>query len=730
MASFVTAALSIDGTSFHVSRVKGREAVGELFRLRAHAPIPEGSSAKPAELLGKPFTLTLKTAVDDDALVVTGIVAGVETTYAAGEQRAVFDLGPKAELLAHGQASHVYLDQSGTDIITKVVERAGGTVTIKQASAPPKRAYTAQYRESDWDFCQRVAREDGFFAVLTHGDETALVFADDSTRAPEAKKKLLHRTHHGVVTTEPWVSRIGARATATSDAARLRDRDAAKPKLSLDQLEKEGTGDLEVYAWPGRFAVASEGKARAGAMLDALRARRHLVTGVTGSVLVRPGVVFEIESEALPDDRKKLFCVSVELEASDSPDGEYRATFTAVPATVRYRAEWAPAARAQLGAEAAHVGGASGQEIDADADARVFAQPVWDRDGKKDDKCSTRARVGQVALARSMAIPRIGWGTLVSSFDGDADRPWVMARLEDGKHPPPFKLPDEMTRTAWQTLTSPSDDTLSELVFDDKADAELVNVKAAKDMKVTIGDNEARTVGGRHVLEVDKDRTVKIAADHKLTVTKDQEVTVKGAETLAVDGSRSITVKGKETVSVGGSRTEKVTKDLTVDVGKDRKLTVSAAMKASAKKGLTREVLKKLSATAGGAWTTQADGGLVVETKGDATETVAGARTQNGKNGIQTLVKGDLSDTVAAAHVVSAQGSVGESAKGKMKLTIGAAMTATAPGIEIVADSEITIACGASTITIKSSEVSIKAPTIACAGPVVSSSGAQVKHNP
>ncbi len=720
--------LKVDGAELRVAGLSGREAVGELFRLRARVIT---DVEEPAKLVGKPFELELSTRCDADPLRITGIVVRVEGTHARGAMELALDLGPDVEVLAHGRASRVHLAMTSSDIVKKTLSLGGfGDTTIKTSGSLPKRPTTTQYRESDWEFALRIAAEDGLFPIITHGDATELSFTDDSTKATSAGPPLLHSTHTGLDAKTPCVTDVEIRSVVKPQSARLRDRDPEKPKLALDESKKDGAGAHEVMVWPGRFAVAADGAARAGKVLEALRADRVIVSGVTGSLRIRPGMIFEIEEALLPTGLRKLFCVSVELETSESELEAYRARWTAVPADVRYRLPWSPAKRAALGPETTQICGAKGQEIDVDASARVFAQPLWDRDGKKDEASTARIRTAQVALGHSMAIPRIGWPMLAGTFDGDIDRAWTVALLYDGKHRPPYKLPDEMTRTAWQTLTSPSDDTLSELSFDDKADAELIKVAAARDMNVAVGDNEARTVGNRHVLTVEKDRTVKVGADHKVTVAKQQETTVKGNETTTIDGSRSITVKGKESVSIGGSREEEVTSERTVDVGKARKLTVGASMKATAQKSLTREVLKKLSATAAGAWTTQADGGLVVVTKGDGTETVAGAYTQNAKEGIQTLVKGDLSDTVAAAATVTAQGSVGESAKGKMKLTVGAAMTATAPGIEIVAESEITIACGPSTIKITSSEVAIKGPTVAIAGPVIASSGAQVKHNP
>lgn len=718
--------LTIDGKTYPSGAATGHEAVGEHFRIRIRAG---GSDDKPSDLVGKDFELKLATRTGEE-LAIEGIVVSASSTYGGGGQVLDLELGPEAELLGQGQGSHVHLGKSSVDIAKAVMTRAGVTAARWSGvtGSPPVRPYTAQYREDDWSFIERITREDGIYAFYDHEGGTTLVFADDSTAATAVSGTFLHRTDHGTTTTEKWVSSLAARTVAVTNAFSTRDRDPLKPKLDLSASKKEGDGKLEVYAWPARVATANEATARAKTSFEALRARRLVVTATSESPAIRCGKVIEIEEGPLPDALRKLFCVAVDWSINE--DGTFTLQLTAVPKDVPYRLPNRAAARAPLGAETAFVRGAAGQEIDADEHARVVVQPTWDREGEKDESCSIRARVGQPALARSMAIPRIGWSMLVAHHDDDVDRPWVMARLVDGTHPPPYKLPDNMTRTSWQTLTSPNDGTLTEIVFEDKRDAEQIMVHAARDMAVTIGDNEARTVGNRHLLEVTEDRTVTVDADDKLTVTKDQTTTVKGAETTTIEGSRSITVKGKEEDSVGGTRTAKTKADQTIDVGKKRTLTVGGTMSTTAKKSFTREVLKKHTVTAGGAWTTQADGGLVTTTKGDSDETIAGARTQNGKEGIQTLVKGNLEDTIAAAHAVTAKGSVGESAKGKMKLTVGAALTATAPEIEIVAESEITIACGGATITIKGSEVSVKAPTLAVTGPLVSSNGAQVKHNP
>ncbi|HVJ95138.1 MAG TPA: type VI secretion system tip protein TssI/VgrG [Labilithrix sp.] len=714
--------LTIDGRRFDIDGIRGREAVGEHFRIDTSVNDEDldGKATSPADLVGKDFELTVAPKAADE-VTIQGIVVSAEGGHDGGIH---LQLGPEAELLTVGQGSHVYLDKTSVETAKAVLARAGVAPARWSVSSPPTRPYTAQYREDDWTFVERVTRDDGLYFFYDHDGGTQLVFADDSTKAPPARAKFLHRLKHGTISTAPWVSHITTSTVFGPDAFATRDRDPLKPKLDLSARATEGDGKFEVYEWPARAMTSSATSARAKAELEALRAERIIVRGRSANLALRCGKLFEIEDSHLPARLTKLFCIAIDWTIAD---GSLSLVFTAIPSDVPFRLPRRRTARASLGVETAFVRGAKGQEIDVDGHARVFAQPTWDREGNKDDSSTIRARVGQPALARSMAIPRIGWSTLVGYYDDDIDRPWVMARLTDGKHPPAYKLPDDMTKTSWQTLTSPNDGTMSEIVLEDRAGAERIDVTAARDMTVTIGDNEARAIGNSHVVDVAEDHTVRVDADDKLSVTRDQTTSVKGAETMSIGGSSSITVHGSETTHIGGARTEETKADRTVTIGQARTLKVGGAMSTKSKE-LSREVLGQHKVEIGGAWRTETtNGGLSMTTKGDSIENVGGACTQNGQ-GIATEVNGDLTDDIAGDHVVTAT-NVSEAAQ-RMTITVASAMRVDAQEIELTATNKIAIACGGATITITSSEVSVKAPMINVDGPLLSVKGAAVKHNP
>src|SRR5262245_15913064 len=132
--------LEIDGEKLFARVATGREAVGAHFRIAVRA---QGADHEPANLVGKPFTLTLLTRAGD-TLAIAGIVTDVSAHYDAGVQHLDLVLGPEAEVLAHGQGSHAWLDKTSVEIAKAVLTRAGVAAAKWPSAAPAKRPYTAQ----------------------------------------------------------------------------------------------------------------------------------------------------------------------------------------------------------------------------------------------------------------------------------------------------------------------------------------------------------------------------------------------------------------------------------------------------------------------------------------------------------------------------------------------------------------------------------------------------------
>jgi type VI secretion system secreted protein VgrG len=704
-----------------VSSVTGRVAMNELFTITVHATSPE------AALVGESFVLV----VGEDCHV-HGIVTRVAAEKRQGDLHVTLDLAPEVFPLALGETSTVFQELSVVDIVKKVLTAAGVAASATKWSTSgtyDKRHYCVQRAESDWAFITRLLAEEGisYFFDLQE-DSTILTFLDDTTKVA-SKGKVDYRTSFGVrpAAGEAWVGGLVTRDTISHDGALLRDRNHEKPALQLEGEAGPST-TRRYYEWPGRFDLPADGTTRAKTLYESLVASSKIRSGTTGATPIACGHTFEMSEHPTPARNEKLFCIELTFRANDTADS---ASFwwKAVPASTPFRAARRDAARSPLGPEPATITGAASKEVDVDASGRVFFQPIWDRVGKKDDKSSVRTRTAQAVLAESMMIPRVGFPMLVTHHDGDLDRPFTYARHTDGTHPTPYKQPDNLTRSAWQTLTSASDGTSTELRFEDKADAEEIYWNAAKDMAVSIGDNDAWTVGNDDLLDISGTRSTKIGADEKLTVTKDQTIDVKGNEKTTFDGARSLTVNGNESAKVDGDRTLDVSDDAVRDVVGKLALKVGKAMSLKTKRGLTREVMKKTTESSGGTWTTQTDSGLSVVVNGDGKESVTGARTDTGKRGVHTVVGGNLKEELNGL-TITAQGGFAEAVAGKLDMKATTGVTATGQKIEMEAKEEITIVCGKSTITLKSDGVEVNSAAITCTGPMIVNTGAQVKHNP
>lgn len=721
--------LTIGKTSLDVMRVEGFTGVGQLFRFQVQAVVVDSPPAL-ADLLGQPFSLKIQDDFEQ-TLPVHGIVLGAERTAGAlGDASFLLELGPEVEALAIGQDNRVFQEMTAIDIVKKVLESSAPRAAVRWATTGSyrERPYTVQYGESDWAFIERLLAEEGLYFWFEFAeDATTLAFGDDSTAAPdlEGGAEVPYRDPAGMRSGRESVSRISTKSALAPDAARLRDYNFDKPRIELEA--EAGGGARTIYDFPGRFGAPAEGEKLARVRLEALRARRSVVSGESGSCRLRAGFVLEIAEHPVASINGRYLLENVRYRAARGVGVEVQ--FTAIPAATPYRIAPRALTRSPGGPQTGVVVGASGEEIHPDGSGRIRVQFPWDREGERDEKASTWMRVGQFALGGSMIMPRVGWDMLVDHHESDIDAPVVATHLYDGEHPVPYSLPANKTRTAWQTATTPGGGSSNEIRFEDKAGGEEIFLNASKDMNVVIGDNKTEKVGVDHTHEIGSNLDVQIGANYAIKVKANQDVSIGASETLTVSGSRTVQVTGAEASTVGGSRSVTAIQGSSIEAKGGRTLTVGGSMMAISALGVNRMALGSMSITVGGAWITAAATGLANMTGGAAAETVGGAKIHAGAAGCDTSVKGAAAETVGGAYVIAAGSNAGESATGPLAISVGGAFLANAPTIEIEADSEISIRCGAASIKITAGSVEVKAPTLASPGATIVKKASTIHHN-
>jgi type VI secretion system secreted protein VgrG len=332
-----------------------------------------------------------------------------------------------------------------------------------------------------------------------------------------------------------------------------------------------------------------------------------------------------------------------------------------------------------MGPDTATVTGPKGQEIYTDEYGRVKVSFPWNRYCSKDENSSCWIRVSHPWAGSSFGgihLPRIGQEVLVDYLNGDPDRPVITSRLYNAFQMPPWQLPANATQSGILTRSSLGGgyENANALRFEDRKGEEQLWIHAEKNQDIEVENDETHWVGNDRSKTIDRDETSHIKRDRTETVDRDETITVHGNRKEEVDGNETIdihqnrteTVDGNEKVTIHKNRTKKVDLNETDRIGKNWSINV----------GMNKtETISLLNVK---------NVGLVYsENIGMAHTSIVGAqRVEVTGLNKKEVVSGDRSATV----------SKGDS------LTVGESLRIQAKSIEITAETELVISCGASNI--------------------------------
>lgn len=709
--------LVVGGAPFEVVTLRGGQRLARLFSFqlmcRTHA---EGLDA--AEFLGKEAEITLRDSFGAH-LTMTGIVAEAATeTFDDTSGVVTFTVTPEVYPLTLGRTSRAFQQCTVVDIAEQVL--AGKRFRVALTKSYPLRIYTVQYREDDWTFLSRLLEEEGIYAWFDHeGGTTTLVLSDNSVAAPHLVGGALvpFKYESGMRAETELIEELASEVSVVPTRFTVASFDPQRPALPVTATT--GQGPLEIYTAPGGGPTTPAiCAARAQTMFEAAGAAGSGVAGLSTSVRLVPGMVFEVIDHPLPSLDGRYFVTEVDFEANQrvrmggSADMRpYGCHFRAIRQSAYYRPPTETPAAKQAGLQTGIVVGPPGAEIHTHATGEVRVQQHWDREGTRDHTSGKWMRVAQRGTASSMLLPRIGWTVLTFNEEGTVDAPNVLSRIHDGEHLPPYGLPARKTRVTFKTATTPGGGSHNEIYFEDILGAEEMFIHASKDHNVLV----------QHVKResVMNDSTRKVGVDHKLTIGRDKNEGVKvnhtmlisGREEIMVHGERNKTISGNESITIGGSR-EIHALSSALQVGQTRNLAVGSA--------LMDLTLGTQSAASQGTFTMNV-GGAVVKVSAKAiseqvgkvtVQTIGGAKLEYAKKDRVLDVRTNHIETVGGAMILKTNGTFMDHAGTTSSFTIGGAMKATAPEIYIEAKTKIVLRVGGSSITILPDSVEIKASSL------------------
>ena len=445
----------------------GMEAISELFSFKLDMYAPGGQEIPFDAVLGKEFRVGVTLPTGE-----TRYFHGICSRFSSGDTGDVrkyhAEIVPKAWLLTRRQQSRIFQELSVPQIVARVLgDISGLAFEMRLQGSYPKRDYCVQYRETDWDFVNRLLEDEGIYYFFTHdASGHTLVIAD----SPEGHPDLADPIPFRATLTSP--ARPGSiyswekAQEVRSGKVTLRDHHFQTPDQTLEgtaliqdsvqagqvahRLAIAGNDRLEIYDYPGGYADRFDGIDPAGGerpeelqkLFEAARrtaeirmqeeaARSLAIGGVATAPGLASGHRFTLSRH--PSAAGKYVLTSVQHAArvvTQNGGAEYHNDFTCIPAGLPFRPARKTPIPAIPGTQTAVVVGPPGEEIFTDKYGRVKVQFHWDRQGQKDADSSGWIRVAQPhADTGSVVIPRVGWEVVVSFEDGDPDRPLVLGRV-------------------------------------------------------------------------------------------------------------------------------------------------------------------------------------------------------------------------------------------------------------------------------------------------------------
>ena len=533
------------------------------------------------------------------------------------------------------------------------------------------REYCVQYRESDFNFICRLMEEEGISYFFEHTDDShVLVMADAaSAYVPIAEPaKVLFHEPIGAVPTEEYVYQYRYAEEIRPGAVVLRDFDFAKPSLTL-QAEAQADQDttLEIYDYPGEYVVPERGNALAQVRLEAFQVPRKIGRGSSVCRRFLPGYRFTLTDHPRSSFNQEYLLTRVShtaaqpqvLEEFSTGEGSsYANELVCQPASIPYRPPRLTPRPVVKGSQTAIIVGPKGEEIYTDEHGRVKVQFHWDRAGQYDEKSSCWIRVSQGwagAAWGGIYIPRIGQEVVVDFLEGDPDCPLITGRVYNGEHPPPYKLPDEKTKSTVKSNSSTGGKGFNEIRFEDKKGDEQVFVHGEKNLDVRVKNDAFETIGrDRHLIvkqdqyeQVDNDRQETIGRDHVEELGRDHHLKIKGKEAIEIDGSHSFTVTGDVIEVFKANHSEQTTGDVYI---KASNIVIEAMSNITIKVGQSYIAIEASGITIGTTGTLELQSTGPLSVKGTAGLTLESSAMAELKSPM-TTVKGDGMATIQGGLV-------------------------------------------------------------------------------
>ncbi len=461
----------------------GSEELGRLFKYQLEL-YSDGTPIDVDELLGENLTVEL-TLDDGSTRYFNGYVSRLVKTRVEGAltfYRAT--LVPWLWFLTRASNNRIF--QNGNtgisvpDIIMQVFDDHGFSDYDDRLSATYRTwEYSAQYRETDFNYVSRLMEQEGIYYYFTHeADKHTLVLAD-AISAHDAytgyDQVVYYPPTQGGIRAEEHVfdwkvmNRVMPGTYTTKD---YNFKNANTPLLNSATIDRDHPrSEFEMYDYPGEYVSSDDGDGYARVRIEEAQARHGVSKAQSNAAGLACGHTFQITGyphhSQLPTEPTYLITsVSYALKSNNliterTNDGEtdamklkpFLCTLTAIDQNEQFRSARVTALPEIKGPQTAVVvddqgspDSNGGQKVNTDEYGRVKVRFHWDRD----DENSCWIRVSQNWAGKrwgGLFIPYVGQEVIVDFLEGDPDRPVITGCLYNSAHMPKYELPENKRRS-------------------------------------------------------------------------------------------------------------------------------------------------------------------------------------------------------------------------------------------------------------------------------------------
>jgi type VI secretion system secreted protein VgrG len=500
---------------------------------------------------------------------------------------------PHVWLLTQRQRSRIFQHKSVPDILREVFEGFDVKYEIQGTFHP--RNYCVQYRESDWDFVSRLMEEEGIFYFFLHTENNhRMVVANTPASHPKCSKAQVpyfHKVEGEAFEVALWS--FEAENAYQTGKVTFWDHHFQLPGKSLEAQKQSihtiaENKKLEFYDFPGEYAKRYDGidkgggeqaselskifednARKAGIVNQVLDARYKIAFGTGTCCNFVVGHKFEVVNHPGKDGdgaslNAEYVLTSIQHTVQQSPSyisenlvaNPYTNTFECIPVSAPFRPQPLTPKPVVRGCQTATVVGPAGQEIFTDKYGRVKVQFHWDREGKQDINSSCWLRVAQMWAGNqwgTMFIPRIKMEVIVDFIEGDPDQPIIVGCVYNPANMPPYKLPDEKTKSTLKSNSSKGGGGFNEFRFEDNKGKEQIFIHAERNEDIRVKSDCFETIGN----------------ERHLYIGKDQLEWVKGDQHLKVKGEKREKIDQSVSTDIGMNRDEKVAIKHALEAGQE-----------------------------------------------------------------------------------------------------------------------------------------------------------------